>query len=177
MSCTDGNISPCVAGILRFIYLYRAAYTTYDIPWEMFPSWIWTLIEANVGLLCASVPALRVFFKRTLQISFQRSRSEEKDSGPMVPTIGRASRSAIRKFMAGGEAAGTGSVAKVVTTSTAESCEHGGIVDMELKDLERTMESRDGEGCSGSTRTESTESAGGTSGERRLVWWGRERER
>ncbi|KAF4314065.1 hypothetical protein GTA08_BOTSDO00550 [Botryosphaeria dothidea] len=77
------SIFPCVAVILRFIYLYRAAYTTYDIPWEMFPSWIWTLIEANVGLLCASVPALRVFFKRTLQISFQRSRSEEKDSGPM----------------------------------------------------------------------------------------------
>lgn len=43
------------------IYIY---YGTYDITWYAFYAWIWTALEADLGVICASAPALKVFFRR-----------------------------------------------------------------------------------------------------------------
>jgi hypothetical protein len=37
---------------------------TYDITWYAYYGWIWTALEADLGVICASAPALKVFFKR-----------------------------------------------------------------------------------------------------------------
>lgn len=39
---------------------------TYDATWYAYYGWIWTVLEANLGLICASAPALRVFFRHSL---------------------------------------------------------------------------------------------------------------
>jgi hypothetical protein len=47
------------------IYIY---YGTYDITWYAFYAWIWTALEANLGVICASAPALKVFFRRYFNV-------------------------------------------------------------------------------------------------------------
>ena len=37
---------------------------TYDITWYAYYGWIWTSLEASLGLICASAPALKLFFTR-----------------------------------------------------------------------------------------------------------------
>jgi hypothetical protein len=44
-------------------------YKTYDMTWESYPAWIWFAIESHVGIICASAPALKLFFRQTLQVS------------------------------------------------------------------------------------------------------------
>jgi hypothetical protein len=38
--------------------------STYDITWEAEPVWYLTGIEVNLAIICASAPALKVFFQR-----------------------------------------------------------------------------------------------------------------
>jgi hypothetical protein len=42
---------------------------TYDITWYAYYGWIWTALEADFGMICASAPALKVFFKRYFSVS------------------------------------------------------------------------------------------------------------
>ncbi|KAL5114257.1 hypothetical protein ACEQ8H_007866 [Pleosporales sp. CAS-2024a] len=56
----------CVCGIMRTYYATHVYYYTYDITWYAYYGWIWTALEANLGVICASAPALKVFFKRQL---------------------------------------------------------------------------------------------------------------
>ena len=57
------SVSLCVAGILRFIYTYQLFFDTYDVTWVEYKVALWTVVEANIAVVCASAPALKVFFK------------------------------------------------------------------------------------------------------------------
>ena len=40
------------------------AITTYDISWHGYSVWIWTCIECDLAIICASVPCLRPLSKK-----------------------------------------------------------------------------------------------------------------
>lgn len=143
----DISDSPCLAGVLRLVALRRAAHATYDIPWAMRPAWVWTLVEANAGLVCASAPALRVLFKRTPAPS-RSSAADEEGAPGAVRTIGSEST-----------APGMREVGR-------------GVAELELKGVAE-WEERRGEGGGSTTPTESMRSEEERElDERRLVWWG-----
>ncbi len=50
--------SVCVTSILRFTTLNIATAHT-DVMWQSIPSSMWTVIEYNLGIIAASIPALR----------------------------------------------------------------------------------------------------------------------
>jgi hypothetical protein len=59
----------CATGALRIHYAHRVYYytklnpsPTYDISWEALGSWVATSVEANVAVICASAPALKVYW-------------------------------------------------------------------------------------------------------------------
>ncbi|KAF2466473.1 uncharacterized protein BDR25DRAFT_269074, partial [Lindgomyces ingoldianus] len=54
----------CVCGVMRTYYAIYVYYYTYDITWIAHHGWIWTALEADLGVICASAPALKVFFRR-----------------------------------------------------------------------------------------------------------------
>ena len=59
--------SLCICSILRIIYVVRVYYTTYDMTWESQPAWMWLAIETHVAVICASAPALKIFFKNNME--------------------------------------------------------------------------------------------------------------
>jgi len=72
-----------ICSIIRFRYLVLV-YNTEDPYYESLNINIWSVVELNVGIICASVPTLRPLFSRT-----QRSRTrqalkldDEEDSLP-----------------------------------------------------------------------------------------------
>jgi hypothetical protein len=52
--------------VLRIYYIYKTFYTTYDVAWQAEGAWIWTAVEAMLAVCIASLPALKVFFKKVL---------------------------------------------------------------------------------------------------------------
>lgn len=42
--------------------MYQAFFDTYDVTWVEYKATLWTIIEAEIAVVCASAPALRVFF-------------------------------------------------------------------------------------------------------------------
>jgi hypothetical protein len=48
-----------VAGSFRAYWVHFVLYETYDVTWEGFYLWIWTAVEANTGVICGCIPALR----------------------------------------------------------------------------------------------------------------------
>jgi hypothetical protein len=53
----------CSCAILRIYYVYLIYYGSYDVGWNAGPA-IWTSgCEACLGVICASIPTLRVFFR------------------------------------------------------------------------------------------------------------------
>ncbi|KAF2177469.1 hypothetical protein K469DRAFT_603311 [Zopfia rhizophila CBS 207.26] len=69
----------CVCGIMRTYYAIYIYNYTYDITWYAFYGWIWTALEADLGVICASAPALKVFFRR--YFNFPANRSGNSGSG------------------------------------------------------------------------------------------------
>ncbi|KAJ4402659.1 hypothetical protein N0V91_007033 [Didymella pomorum] len=65
--------STCVCGILRTYYATYVYYYTYDITWYAYYGWIWTALEADLAVICASAPALKIFFRRYFNMSTSRS--------------------------------------------------------------------------------------------------------
>ena len=92
-----------ICGIMRLyysVYLYYCKYhdsalqnhsnncnlVTYDATWYAYYGWIWTVLEADLGLICASAPALRVFFRHSLgsmssHTGYTRSGANKRSSG------------------------------------------------------------------------------------------------
>lgn len=54
---------------MRITYIYEIFYKTYDVTWATGPAWLWTGLEATLGVICASVPALKVFFPKYLNVT------------------------------------------------------------------------------------------------------------
>ncbi|KAH6989350.1 hypothetical protein BKA56DRAFT_253062 [Ilyonectria sp. MPI-CAGE-AT-0026] len=51
------------AASMRAYWSHYVTEETYDVTWEGFYLWIWTAVEANLGVICGSIPALRPLFK------------------------------------------------------------------------------------------------------------------
>lgn len=63
----------CVCGIMRTYYATYVYYYTYDITWYAYYGWVWTVLEAQLGVICASAPAIKVFFKRYFALTSSRN--------------------------------------------------------------------------------------------------------
>jgi hypothetical protein len=50
-------------------YAIEVYYGSYDITWVAFNGWVWTTLEADLAVICASAPALKVFFLRYFNLS------------------------------------------------------------------------------------------------------------
>ncbi|OJD34100.1 uncharacterized protein BKCO1_25000126 [Diplodia corticola] len=57
----------CVCGVMRLVWMYITYYKTYDTTWTATYIWSWTLVETHFSIICASAPALNIFFRRILQ--------------------------------------------------------------------------------------------------------------
>ena len=55
-------------GALRTYATWVLFYETYDVSWQLWEIWNWTLLELHIGVICANAPALKVFVKRYLDI-------------------------------------------------------------------------------------------------------------
>ncbi|KAH6972658.1 hypothetical protein EDB80DRAFT_784292 [Ilyonectria destructans] len=51
------------AASMRAYWSHYVIEETYDVTWDGFYLWIWTAVEANLGVICGSIPALRPLFK------------------------------------------------------------------------------------------------------------------
>jgi hypothetical protein len=49
---------------LRTYYAIYVYYFTYDVAWYAYYGWVWTALEAQLAVICASAPALKIFFNR-----------------------------------------------------------------------------------------------------------------
>jgi hypothetical protein len=56
--------SLCIACIMRLVVTYRTFFITYDVTWEGEGIYLWTVIEIYLGIVCASLPCLKIFFGR-----------------------------------------------------------------------------------------------------------------
>ena len=65
--------SVCIVGIIRILYTQNLYFNTYDVTWESEPLWIWTAVEVHGAIMCASAPALKVFFRRYLGVGTMRN--------------------------------------------------------------------------------------------------------
>lgn len=77
-------------GALRTYSTWYLFYRTYDISWQLWEIWNWTLLEFHIGVICANAPALKVFVKRYLDIKSivskqQGNSSQAKSSQPRTP--------------------------------------------------------------------------------------------
>ena len=51
------------------MYVRETFYRTYDVTWTAQGAFLWTNVEAMVAVICASAPALKVFFRQCLSAS------------------------------------------------------------------------------------------------------------
>jgi hypothetical protein len=75
---------------MRTYYAIYVYYFTYDITWYAYYGWIWTALEAQLGVVCASAPALKIFFNRYFNFGTNRS-GLSKGSGKKASEYGKAS--------------------------------------------------------------------------------------
>jgi hypothetical protein len=55
----------CLCGSMRTYYAIYVYYFTYDVPWYAYYGWVWTALEAQLGVVCASAPALKIFCEQS----------------------------------------------------------------------------------------------------------------
>ncbi|KAF5019202.1 hypothetical protein F66182_8807 [Fusarium sp. NRRL 66182] len=72
------------AASMRAYWTYYVTEVTYDVTWEGFHLWIWTAVEANLGVICGSVPALRPLFRNMFR-SRSTSYYEENPTSHAYP--------------------------------------------------------------------------------------------
>lgn len=86
----------CICGVMRAYYATYVYYYTYDITWYAWYGWIWTTLEAQLGLICACGPAMKGFAKRYFSMSTIRSdaygyASKQHSNSRRIPGYGRLS--------------------------------------------------------------------------------------
>ncbi|KAI0840063.1 hypothetical protein F5Y06DRAFT_308866 [Hypoxylon sp. FL0890] len=84
---TTGIVVCCVA--LKRVTYIPVLQASEDYDWDAVPDMILCFIEVNLGIVCASVPAIRTFFSRYLPVLLARRRKElsEPDSDRVIGTI------------------------------------------------------------------------------------------
>ncbi|KAM5441322.1 hypothetical protein MferCBS31731_003752 [Microsporum ferrugineum] len=69
----------CVAGCVKSYYMYQTLVGTYDVTWEGYKVWVWTDIEVNLAVICASIPVLRPFAQKYLpKLGFKTASSRSQ---------------------------------------------------------------------------------------------------
>lgn len=66
-------------------------YFTYDVPWYAYYGWVWTALEAQLGVICASAPALKIFFNRYFNFITTTRSGLSRSSGKKESGYGKAS--------------------------------------------------------------------------------------
>lgn len=69
-----------VAGSVRTAYVYESMLATYDVTWMGWPILLSATIEINLGLICASAPALRPLLTAVLPHLLQTTRNYASSS-------------------------------------------------------------------------------------------------
>jgi hypothetical protein len=59
-------------GCVRTYYIYQLG-VSYDISWTGYNLFVWSILEIQIALICASAPALRVFFREYLSDPLSRA--------------------------------------------------------------------------------------------------------
>jgi hypothetical protein len=54
----------CLCALTRFYYTKVIFFESFDVTWYAGPAYVTTCVEASFGIICASIPSLKVFFKR-----------------------------------------------------------------------------------------------------------------
>ncbi|KAF2668345.1 hypothetical protein BT63DRAFT_273763 [Microthyrium microscopicum] len=54
----------CICAVIRMTLTWDIFFKTYDVSWTTGPAWVWMALEVHLGVICASVPALKVYFMR-----------------------------------------------------------------------------------------------------------------
>lgn len=72
-------------GALRTYSTWYLFYRTYDVSWQLWEIWNWTLLEFHLGVICANAPACKVFVKRYLNIKSVGSDRQGNSSPARTP--------------------------------------------------------------------------------------------
>jgi hypothetical protein len=70
--------STCLCAIIRIFYVYQIYYASYDVSWWAGPAFATAGFEASLGVICASIPTLRVFFRKFFGESSTHSSSPSR---------------------------------------------------------------------------------------------------
>lgn len=54
-------------GALRTYAMWYLFYRTYNVSWQLWEIWNWTILELHIGVICANAPALKAFIKKYLE--------------------------------------------------------------------------------------------------------------
>jgi len=57
-----GYIS-CIMSILRIVFSAKLYFMTYDVTWEAPDCFLMAVLELNIGIICACIPAAKLFFE------------------------------------------------------------------------------------------------------------------
>lgn len=77
---------------MRAYYATSVYYTTYDITWYAWYGWVWTALEAQLGVMCACAPALKRYFSLgTVRSNTYGYGTRGKSSGGRTPGYGKLS--------------------------------------------------------------------------------------
>lgn len=90
-------------GAMRVYSTWVLFYDTYDVSWQLWEIWNWTLLELHIGVICANAPALKVFVKRYLKIKTKSSPTSEAKSSKAKSSQAKSSqtRSMARSDLSG----------------------------------------------------------------------------
>jgi hypothetical protein len=69
-----------VFGALRTYSTWVLFYKTYDVSWQLWEIWNWTILELHIGVVCANAPALKVFVKKYLRTKHIASEQQAQPS-------------------------------------------------------------------------------------------------
>ena len=72
-----------LAGCMRAYWLHYTIDESYDVTWNGWMAWIWTCVEANLGVICGNMPMLRTIFR--FNSSNSNPVSYRKSAGGMPP--------------------------------------------------------------------------------------------
>ncbi len=153
-----------IAAAIRLYYVIVVLMQTYDVTWYGYMTWLFSCVEAWIGLICACVPSCRAFF-----VSWNRgslgsgSRSRAISGGNTGFGTAAASRlesryqdEDVRGLTTHSSRYGTGNETKIVAGSTKSGSEfsdeetkhgsHGGMggvrVQMEVLQFEEFEDGR-----------------------------------
>jgi hypothetical protein len=73
--------SVCIVACVRSYYVYRTFHNPrYDSTWESWPAWLLCMIEIQLGAICASAPALKVFLAHYFKVAATKIGSSRGDA-------------------------------------------------------------------------------------------------